>query len=152
MKFILYIICIVIFFCFAGCGACIPENETLSTESAVATMEQPTKNTTEHTTVTETSDILSKEEGTYTESDVEIDFYQDVDQSLLELCESEEYINSAYDEKVELVLSVLEELESQNHIVKGSIVYYENQEHITFKYINGALGEFDFKVFGDKYN
>lgn len=133
-----------VFFCFTCCGVCTPKDETLSEESRVETMEQATKNTTESTEATE--------ENTYTENDEGLDVYQYVDKYLLELCESEEYINSTYNQQVELVLSVLEELESQNYIIEGSIVYYENQAHVAFKNINGALGGFDFKEFNSRYN
>lgn len=143
MKFNIFLI----FLMLSACTLCFIACYTIQQDKASTTkseIEICTESSEENTTTSTEKFAID---------DDNFESYKVVDNVLLELCKSEEFINATNYEQVQLALSTLEKLEDEGFIIQNSIVYNENSSNsIEFKYTNGALGRFVLKDFSPKIN
>lgn len=79
--------------------------------------------------------------------------YAEVDNALSDLCKSDEFKNATDDEKAELGMSTLKNLEEKGLIMQDSIDYNSSDNSsISFRYANGAKGAFVLKEFDERLN
>lgn len=75
--------------------------------------------------------------------------YEKVNQILMELAESGEYIEADTEKKAEQMLVLLDELEIEGQIASGSVSYDEIKKMVYFEYADGAYGGIMLEHFAD---
>lgn len=114
--------------------------EATTNSTAKPATEATTASNSGNTTKTETA---SPEEATAvaTEMPSSVARMQQVDKTLSELCQYDEFKKADDDKKAELAMNLLNELVYEELIEKDSISYNQEQRLISFKYIDGATGD-----------
>lgn len=150
MKFNIILILLMLLICAICFTACYgePQEKTSITKPA-------TESVTEFSTigaeeaVQDTTSLVTEDSTTVED---EISCYDVVDDRLAELSSNEEFTNATRDEKAEMLLLVLEELESEGYILQDSIHKEGNGTSIVFKYINGVQGCYFLREFNSEIN